>query len=251
MIQLKGKVALVTGGSAGLGASISEQLAAEGVNVAINYSNNEKRASELSNRLIKLYGIESIIIKADIFDIQNLHKLVEETVSKLGRIDILISNAGWTEIIPYDNLDAMTEEIWDNTFSANVKAHYFLFKAVKPYFDSNKEGGTFISSASVAGRTRSGSSIPYSVSKAALIQLIKFLAKTQPNIRTHAVCPGLLAETDWGKRFSNEQIQKSINLSPIKKSTDIEECASEYIHLCKLSTSTGSIVASDAGLSIL
>ncbi|KAI5950814.1 hypothetical protein KGF54_003888 [Candida jiufengensis] len=249
MIQLKDKVALVTGGSAGLGAAICEQLAAEGVNIAINYSNNEQRAQDLSNKLKDQYGVKSIVLKADIFDIKNLHKLVDETVEQLGQIDILISNAGWTEIIPYTDLDAMTEEVWDGTFNANVKAHYFLFKAAKPYFDSNKDGGTFISSASVAGRITFGSSIPYAVSKAALIHLIKFLAKTQSNIRSHAVCPGLLL-TEWGKKFSEEKIQKSIDASPLKKSTDIDECASEYIHLCKLSSSTGSIVAMDAGLSL-
>lgn len=250
MINLQGKNALVTGGSAGLGAAVAHQLAAEGVNIAINYSNNKERAETLSKEIETKYGVKAIIIQADIFDTKNLYKLVEITVQELGGIDILISNAGWTKIVDYSDLEGMDEELWDGTFSANVKAHYYLFKAAKPYFDKNEDGGVFIASASVAGRICYGSSIPYAVSKAALIHLIKMLAKSQgPKVRLHAVCPGMLL-TEWGQRFSEERQNAAVESSPIKKITDIDECAAQFVLLSKLATLTGTVVAMDAGISL-
>ncbi|KAG5421132.1 hypothetical protein I9W82_000222 [Candida metapsilosis] len=251
MIQLKGKNALITGGSAGLGAAVAHQLAAEGVNIAINYANNKDRADSLAKELETKYpGIKTTVLKADVFKIDELTQLVESTVEQLGGIDILISNAGWTKFIDYTDLDGMDEEAWDGTFNANIKAHYFLFKAAKKYFDANEDGGVFIASASVAGLITYGSSIPYAVSKAGLIHMIKFLAKTQgPKVRLHAVCPGLLL-TEWGKKFPQEKIEMSKSKSPIGQVTDVEECASHYVLLSKLSTSTGTIVGMDAGISL-
>mmetsp|Transcript_7039 Transcript_7039/g.8920 ORF Transcript_7039/g.8920 Transcript_7039/m.8920 type:complete len:252 (-) Transcript_7039:53-808(-) len=248
--KLKGKVALITGGSAGLGAAIARQLAAEEVNLAINYNNSDVRAVKLSEQLASEFGIKTVTIKGDIFDPSIGSKLVNETLDKLGRLDIVISNAGWTKIVPYDDLDALDDELWDGCFNANVKAHFKLFKAAKKVFDQNEDGGTFIVSASVAGRIVYGSSIPYAVSKAALIHLVRMLAKTQgPKVRIHAVCPGLLL-TEWGKRFSPERIDKTKAMSPINTLADVDETAAQFVLLSKLSTSTGSIVSMDGGISI-
>lgn len=249
-LKLKGKTALITGGSAGLGAAIARQLAAENVNLAINYNNSEERAVKLAEELASEFGIKTVTIKGDIFDTSVGSKLVNETVDKLGGLDIVISNAGWTKIVPYDDLDALDDELWDGCFNVNVKAHFYLFKAAKKIFDQNEDGGTFIVSASVAGRIVYGSSIPYAVSKAALIHLVRMLAKTQgPKVRIHAVCPGLLL-TEWGQRFSPERIEKTKNMSPINTLADVDETAAQFVLLSKLSTSTGSIVSMDGGISI-
>ncbi|KAI5955484.1 hypothetical protein KGF57_003616 [Candida theae] len=251
MIQLKGKNALITGGSAGLGAAIAHQLAAEGVNIAINYANSKERAEALAKDIESKYdGVRAVTLKADVFKIDELTKLVDSTVEQLGGIDILISNAGWTKFVEYDDLEGMDEDVWDGTFNANIKAHYFLFKAAKKYFDANVDGGVFIASASVAGLINYGSSIPYAVSKAGLIHMIKFLAKTQgPKVRLHAVCPGLLL-TEWGKKFPQEKIDLSKSKSPLGEVTDVDECAAQYILLSKLATSTGTVVTMDAGISL-
>ncbi|CAI5757280.1 unnamed protein product [Candida verbasci] len=250
MIDLKGKNALVTGGSAGIGASISTQLAQEGVNLVINYAHSKERAEKLAKELSEKYKIKAFAVQFDIFDTANLYKLVDQTVELLGGIDILISNAGYTKIIPYSDLESLDIELWDKTFSANVKAHFFLFKAAKTYFDKNKQGGCFITTSSIAGRKVAGSSMPYSVSKAALIQLTKFLAKTQSNnkIRIHTVAPGLVLTPDWGANFPQKTIDKMTNDSPIKQTTDVDEVASQFVYLCKLSTSTGTVTGHDAGL---
>lgn len=168
MLELRGKAALVTGGSAGLGASVCRQLAAEGVDLAINYAHSKDRAEELALEIQKEFKVKVVIIQSDIFSSKDAaEKLVEDAYGELGRLDIVVSNAGWTKIIPYDDLDALDDEMWDGCFGANIKTHFYLFRKAKQIFDQNLDGGTFIVSASLAGRMVYGSSIPYAVSKAA------------------------------------------------------------------------------------
>lgn len=247
-IDLKNKVVLITGGSAGLGAAVARRMAAEGAHVAINYSNSEERANQLAQSLTKEFGIKAEIIKADAFDSSTGQYLVNETIKRFSRLDIVVSNAGWTKIVPYEDLESLDEELWDNCFQINVKTHFFLFKAAKKVFDANEEGGTFIVLSSVAGRKVYGSSIPYAVSKAALNHLVLMLAKSQgPKVRVHAVCPGLLM-TDWGKRFPEEKVETTRNNSALNTLPDVDETASHYVFLSKLRTSTGTINAMDGGL---
>lgn len=249
MINLKGKKALVTGGSAGLGASVCRQLAAEGVDIVLNYSKSRERAEVLAQELRSTYGVKVVVLQADVFGgAKTASKLVEESAASLGGLDIVISNAGWTKVVPYEDLDELDDELWDGCFQANIKTHFYLFRAAKKIFDENEEGGTFIVSASVAGRMVYGSSIPYAVSKAALIHLVRMLAHSQgPKVRVHAVCPGLLL-TDWAKRFSQERIDATIERSPIKKLPDVDETGAHFVFLCKLATSTGTTVGIDGGL---
>lgn len=249
MIQLKGKKALVTGGSAGLGAAVCKQLAAEGVHLALNYAHSEERAQRLAQELRDTYGVRVEVIQSNVFDSNEAAvKLVQGADSALGGLDIVVSNAGWTKIVPYDQLDELDDALWDGVYNANVKSHFYLFREAKKIFDTNEEGGTFIVSASVAGRMVYGSSIPYAVSKAALIHLVKMLAKSQgPKVRVHAVCPGLLM-TEWGQRFPPEVIEGAKSRSPIEALPDVDETAAQFVLLCKLATSTGTTVGIDGGL---
>lgn len=249
MIDLKDKNALVTGGSAGLGASVCRQLAAEGVNLAINYSSSKDRAEALANELRDQYKVKVVVIQADVFGgADTADKLVEDAAEQLGGLHIVVSNAGWTEVVPYDDLDALDDRLWDGCFQANIKTHFFLFRAAKKIFDANIEGGTFIVSASLAGRIVYGSSIPYAVSKAGLIHLVRMLAQSQgPKVRVHAVCPGLLM-TEWGQRFPQSRVDSAIEKSPINQLPDVDETGAQFVLLCKLATSTGTVVGIDGGL---
>ena len=140
--------------------------------------------------------------------------LVEKTHSLLGGLDIVIFNAGWTKFVPFAKIDELDDEIWDGCLNANIKSHFYLFRAANKYLERNADGGTFIVSASLAGRRCVGSSIPYAVSKAALIHLVQILAKSRgPKVRTHAVCPGILL-TEWGQRFSGKRSERQSNSHP-------------------------------------
>jgi len=124
-------------------------------------------------------------------------RAVQETVSKLGGIDILISNAGYTRFSKFSDLYAPTAEDWDTCFAVNVKAQTYLMREAMKTFNTNSEGGVFIITSSIAGKKTGGSCMPYSVTKAAQLHLMHCLSATQgPKVRVNAVLPGLLL-TEW------------------------------------------------------
>lgn len=245
-ISLKGKVVLVTAGSAGLGACVVRKFAAEGATVVLNYNSSAQKALDLTLELELEYNVKVVAVQADVTTDSGIKHLVNSTVAEFGHLDVVVSNVGWTRVVDFQNLDELDDELWDGCFNANIKSHFKLFKISKPFLEKSQDGGAFIVTASVAGRIVYGSSIPYAVSKAGLIHLVKILAKTQI-VRVHAVCPGLLM-TDWGKKFPEEKINGTRKLSPLQKLADVDETASHYTFLAKLSTSTGTIVGIDGGI---
>lgn len=168
-VMAQAQVALVTAGSAGLGACIVKTLARDaGMRVVINYSSNTTRADALIKELqsdIKT-AIPSaptsderfVAIKADMGDRDSVRRLVDETRRRMGRIDVVVSNAGWTKMRDFLNLDdGLYEEDWDRCFRINVKSHLWLFHAARPHLDETE--GCFVTTASVAGIKPSGSSL--------------------------------------------------------------------------------------------
>ncbi|RKP31764.1 NAD(P)-binding protein [Metschnikowia bicuspidata] len=213
MIELRGKNVLITGGSAGLG-----------VNLVVKYSNSKDSAEALAAEIREAQGVKVHVVQAD-------------THSLLGGLNIVIFNAGWTKFVPFAKIDELDDEIWDGCLNANIKSHFYLFRAAKKYLERNADGGTFIVSASLAGRRCVGSSIPYAVSKAALIHLVQILAKSRgPKVRTHAVS------------VFREAIRETIEQSPIKEIADVDETAVHFVFLCQLASSTGTTVGVDAGV---
>jgi NAD(P)-dependent dehydrogenase (short-subunit alcohol dehydrogenase family) len=193
-------VALVTAGSAGLGAATARLFAREGFRVVVNYHSNAKRADALVAELRELSALTPAearrdgfaAIRADLGDREELRQLVAETVTAMGRLDVVFSNGGWTRFSNFMDLeDNVVEEDWDRCFNMNVKSHLFLMHAAKEHLEKTK--GSFITTASVAGTKPSGSSLAYSVTKAAQLHLAKGLAKScGPHIRVNSVSPGLL-----------------------------------------------------------
>ncbi|KAJ4294601.1 hypothetical protein N0V90_008292 [Kalmusia sp. IMI 367209] len=135
-------------------------------------------------------------------------------------------------------------------WAANVKAPLALLKAAKPTFEQNTDGGVFISTGSIAAVSQAGSSMPYAVTKAAQLQLIKCLGATQgPKIRVNTVLPGLLL-TEWGKKYSDEKIQWAKDAAALKHETDLQDCADAFIMLAKNTSITGARIQVDAGLNV-
>jgi NAD(P)-dependent dehydrogenase (short-subunit alcohol dehydrogenase family) len=139
----------------------------------------------------------------------------------MGRLDVVISNAGWTRITNFLNFSEGTlESDWDTCFTYNVKSHLWLMEFSKPHLEAVE--GSFVSTASLAGVKPSGSSLPYSVTKAAQIHLVKGLAVIcGPKIRVNCVSPGLLL-TDWGMQFSEEQKGKALEGTRLKRLPRVE-----------------------------
>jgi NAD(P)-dependent dehydrogenase (short-subunit alcohol dehydrogenase family) len=159
-------VALVTASSAGLGAATARALARSGVKVIINYNSSQEKAEALLKDLealapaAKPSGTQPrfIAIKADVSQRSELIRLIDESIAAMGRLDLVVSNQGWTRMRDFFNLDENVEESdWDKCFNMNVKSHLFLFHASRKYLEES--GGAFITTASLAGVKPSGSSV--------------------------------------------------------------------------------------------
>ncbi|GFF46552.1 granaticin polyketide synthase putative ketoacyl reductase 2 [Aspergillus udagawae] len=270
--NLKGKNVLVTGGSRGLGAVICQKFAAEGCNVAINYHSSRAVAEDLASRLAKEYSIKSIVLQGDAELPEDNQRVVQEANEQLSGLDIVIANAGWTRFANQRDIYDLSFEEWDKAsyrlavlvrdancmqgWRVNVMSHLQLMQAAKPIFEKNVDGGVYIMTSSIAGITTDGSSMGYSVSKAAALHLMKHLAlSVGPKIRVNAVLPGLML-TEWGKKFGDSAIewlnQKAILKQEVMllSSTDLEDCANMFVTLAKNTSMTGQQIVIDSGLAM-
>ncbi|KAL2828709.1 hypothetical protein BDW59DRAFT_43013 [Aspergillus cavernicola] len=248
--SLQNRTVLVTAGSRGLGALVAQKFASEGCNVAINYFSSRDAAETIASDIQAKYGTKAITIQGDASVQSDCQKMVQTTIEQLGGLDILVSNAGWTKITVFSDLDAMGDEDWDKCWTANVKGHMWLFKAALPIFKANPDGGVFLLTSSAAAVSASGSSLPYSITKAAGLHLIKCLAQTQGNkVRVNAVLPGLLL-TEWGLRFPQEKVEMYKAKAPLNKVPEVDDTANMYIMLAKNSSMTGQAIQIDSGFAI-
>lgn len=245
--SLKGRNVLVTGGSRGLGALVAEKFAAEGCNIAINYVSNSERAEQTAKKIEKEYKAKTIIVQGDQGVLADCERTVQKSIDGLGGLDIIISNAGWTKFATFGDLDALSEAEWDKCWSVNCKGNMHLLRKALPTFNANPDGGVFLMTSSVAGVAPRGSSMAYSVSKAAGLHLMKCLASSQgPKIRVNAILPGLLL-TEW-IQYSPQKIQQMKDTAVLKKETDLDDCADAFIAAAKNSSLTGQSIQIDSGV---
>ncbi|KAK1992957.1 short chain dehydrogenase [Colletotrichum falcatum] len=242
-------VALITAGSAGLGAAAAKVFVSNGFRVVINYSNNVERAEKLAEELKTSTGPNVIAIQADLGSRDAILKLVDGTIKEMGRLDVVFSNGGWTCFRGIMNLDDnVVEDDWDRCFNMNVKSHLWLMHAAKKHLDETE--GAFITTASIAGIGASGSSLAYAVTKAAQIHLAKVLAViAAPKIRVNTVSPGLLL-TDWGSRFPDEIKDAHIQKTMLKRAATVEDVAEQVYTLAKSKSITGVNVVVDGGYTL-
>lgn len=201
----------------GLGAEIARKFAAEGSNVAINYANNEAPAQELASELQDKYKIKTTVIKADGGNMSEVSACVQQVIKTFGGLDIIIGNHGWTRFSDFNDLNSLSEAEWDKCWKTNVLGMKQLVSEALPTFNANPEGGVVIITSSVAGKSIGGSSMAYSVTKAAQLHLVKCMAKTQgAKVRINAVLPGLLL-TDWGNTYGEERIAFLKDQAVLKK----------------------------------
>ncbi|KAL1310752.1 hypothetical protein AAFC00_001004 [Neodothiora populina] len=249
------KVALVTAGTAGLGAQIARTFAPD-YRVVINYNSNAARASALIEELNQIPATVPTTdsprfhaIQADVGDKASVNRLVEETIKVMGRLDVVASNAGWTRMTDFMNIDdQVNEDDWDRCYLYNVKSHMWLAYAAKPHLE--KTEGVIITTASVAGITASGSSLPYSTTKAALIHMTKGLALIcAPKIRVNSVSPGLML-TDWGLSFPRDKIAATMQKSKLKRLATVEDVALQVRGLALCTSMTGQNIVLDGGITL-
>lgn len=183
--------------------------------------------------------MEAFALQADVGLLADCNHLVSQAITVLGGLDVIISNAGWTKFGPWEDLYALSESDWDQCWAVNVKAQMHLLRAALANFSMNKDGGVFLITSSSAGTVTEGSSMAYSVTKAAGLHLTRCLAQTLgPKMRVNAVCPGLML-TEWGAKYPVEKIEVMENKAVLKKTTDMDDCANTFVWLAKNESITG------------
>lgn len=241
MSEFEGMVAIVTGSSSGIGERIAQRLSEGGAKVVVNSASSVEAGQKVSDALPG----ESIYVQADISDKDQCQALVDATVKAFGRIDVLVNNAGWTTLVPHGDLDALTDEIFLRTFQVNVFGTWFLTKAAMPHLRKSDDGNV-INITSVAGVRPMGSSIAYSMTKAALNQMTHLLAKSHGPVRFNAVAPGLV-ETPWTKDWQNQHAGVAA-INPIKRSATPDDCAEATLAFVRNKYITGQVLVVDGGL---
>jgi 3-oxoacyl-[acyl-carrier protein] reductase len=245
-MELRGKAALITGGGTGLGRVYTLALADEGTNVAINYTRSVQEAEDTASEARKR-GVKAITVRADVSQPADVQAMVERVVGDFGRLDVLINNAGYTVFVPnFAELDAVSAEDWDRVMAVNVRGPWLCSRAVAPIMKRQGEG-RIVMTTSVSGLRAGGSSLPYTVSKAAETQLVRGLAMAlAPEIAVNAVAPGLI-DTRWGREWGQAAFDAAIKAAPLHRLPTLEDCAAAMILLVKSDSMTGQSIVVDSG----
>jgi 3-oxoacyl-[acyl-carrier protein] reductase len=241
---LQGKVAVVTGGSSGIGAETVKLLAKEGARVVITYNTGEDRATKLRD---SLPGSGHTIARLVLNDPASARALAEKVKNEYGRCDILVNCAGFTKPVAHNNLEALDEALFDEVLIGNVRGPYSVIRALVPLLKASGDG-VVVSVSSVSAFTGSGSSIAYCAAKAALDTMTMSLARAfGPEIRFLCVSPASVA-TDFVPGRDRAALEKRAQAVPLKRVVEPQDVALAVMAcITHMKTATGSRFVIDAG----
>jgi 3-oxoacyl-[acyl-carrier protein] reductase len=243
--DLTGQVALVTGGGTGLGRAISLALAAAGMDVAVNYSRSADDA-EATVADLRAAGRKALAIQADVADDAQVRAMVDRMASELGRIDLLVNNAGMTVFVPFPDLAGMQEADWDRIMAVNTKGPWLCARACAPVM-RHTGGGQVINITSVSGVRAGGSCLAYTVSKGATEMLTRALAiALAPDIAVNSIAPGLM-DTRWGRLWGDEHFERQAKGNLLGRIPSLEDIADTAVYLARNRSVTGRTHIVDGG----
>jgi 3-oxoacyl-[acyl-carrier protein] reductase len=242
--SLKGKIAVVTGGSSGIGATTVRMLAAEGATVYVSYNKGRERAEKL---IAGLPGSGHAPIRIVLEDSATMRDAAKTVGDAHGRVDILVNSAGFTKPVPHVDLEAMTDDLIDALMVANVRGPFAMIRAFAPLLKASRDG-TVINVSSVSGFTGSGSSIAYCAAKAALDTMTMSLGRALgPEIRVLCVSPGAV-NTDFVAGRGLPQLEKIAQATPLKKIVQPDDVARAILAcVTHLKATTGAVIVCDGG----
>ena len=237
------KIAIVTGASRGIGREIAKTLAKEGIQVVANYNNSEQKALELKEEL-KNENFNIDIFKADVSKRKEAKALVEYTLKKHGKVDILINNAGISE---YKIFTDETDEDWNRVMNTNLYSSFVMCQEVIPNMVHNKNGN-IINISSIWGMVGSSLEVLYSVSKAGMDGLTKALAKElgPSNIRVNSIAPGAI-NTDMNADLTAEELKQLEDETPLSRIGIPQDIAKCVKWLVEDTFTTGQIISVNGG----
>lgn len=246
-MDLRGRVALVTGGSGDLGTAICSSLAEAGCDIVVGYVGNHEGARKTVAAVDGL-GRRACMAQFDQSDALALDAAVASAARELGRLDILVNNAAWNIGIPFPELDKLTVEIWDRIFDTNVRGPFLLARAAAAHM-RRTGGGRIVNIASVGGLMPSGSSIAYASSKAALIHLTRCLAVAlAPDITVNCVAPGLIEGTRMAQRLPPAVVERARQSVVLRRTSDMRDIAEQVVTFCRADSVTGQVLVVDGGM---
>jgi 3-oxoacyl-[acyl-carrier protein] reductase len=250
-MTLQGKTVLVTGAATGIGRAIAERFAREGAHVAVNFRSSREAADQLVAQ-IRAAGGAAIPVAADVSVEPEVSAMFEQVARGLGRLDVLVNNAGWSTRVPHRKLDELTDDIWDKTFDVNLRGLFYCVRAATPLL-RKQPGAAIVNVASVAGSTGVGSSMAYAAAKAGVITMTKSLARAlAPEIRVNAISPGLIRTHFAGRPNSSSDFTAEEMATPLKRLATVDECAEVALFLaCSATAVTGQTILVDGGLYVL
>lgn len=240
------KIIIVTGASKGIGKEIAKQLSKKGYTVIANYNKSEKEILELKEELQKI-NISIDIVKADLSKREEAKKLIQYTLNKYKKIDVLINNAG---ISQFKEFTQITDEEWNNMINTNLNSVFYMTQEASKNMIYNKNG-CIINISSIWGQVGASCEVHYSVSKAGIDAMTKSLAKElgPSNIRINSIAPGII-NTDMNKNLNKqdiENIKEEIPLDKIGETIDIAKCVEWLI---EDNYTTGQIISINGGWAI-
>ncbi len=243
------KAALITGGSAGIGAETARQLAKRGWALAINYAHNKASAEKVAAEC----G-HAIAVQGDVSVDADCRRLAKAVLDRFGSIDALVNNAGTSKLVPHEQLDGLSAEDFQRIFALNVVAPFQMVRACRDALKASR--GAVVNVSSVAAVLGTGSSVAYAASKAALETMSLSLARSlAPEVRVNVVAPGH-TNTQWhvqmrGPERAAEVERRYAGIAPLKAASEPEDVADAIVWLIEGARKvTGEVIYVDAGMHI-
>jgi meso-butanediol dehydrogenase/(S,S)-butanediol dehydrogenase/diacetyl reductase len=252
-MKLSGKVAIITGARAGIGAASAELFALEGAAVVV--TDIDANGAQRTATTIHQQGAKAVAVGGDVSRSADVRRVIDIAIESFGRIDILFNNAG---VVPVGRIDATTEEQWDMAMAINVKSIYLFTRAVIPRFQQ-QGGGVILNTASATALRAVADRACYTATKAAIVGLTKSMALdyVRENIRVNCLCPGTIDTPSLGKRIAAfddpvEAQERFIARQPMGRFGTSEEIAAAALYLVSSDSAfvTGTAFAIDGGFSI-
>jgi 3-oxoacyl-[acyl-carrier protein] reductase len=237
------KLALVTGGSGGIGAAICHKLAKSGYRIVFTFNSNQSAAEQV---LDSLEGTGHAMYQLNVEDSAAISALAAQVQETSQSLDLLVNCAGMTKFVPHSDLNSLNDELIDKIFRVNVRAPFAMVRAFEPAL--RNANGCVVNITSIAAQTAMGSNVAYCASKSAIENMTRSLARAlSPDIRVLAVAPGLV-DTEFVKGLDDEWRDAQEQSTPLKRLANDEEVANAVFAAAELLTfSTGNTIAVDGG----
>ena len=245
-MHLQNAVAIVTGGTGGLGRRICRALALRGVHVAVCYATRRAEGEAVAQEVRQL-GTRATVVKVDVASPESVQQLADQVVREFGRIDILVNDAAYNKWVPFSQLQDLDLETWTKILDVNLTGPFICSKAVAPIMREQHQG-RIVNVGSIAGLHPIGSSIAYAVSKAALTHLTRCLAVAlAPEVQVNCVAPGFMDGTVMSDNLSPEYRQRARQGSLLQRAADKDDMAAVVVEFCRTDSVTGQTLVVDSG----